>query len=599
MAELDSLWLSPLSNVAGVVGGLILLYVGAMRFLPPVQAFFIMRPLSWRRARKEGLDKTTWRHLKTAATEHIRGRNTRPGDVLGDLLRLYEGTARPTPWTEWRTSLEKTIERATAPDAALIATRFVVPEQVTRLDDLLNGVAKLLARFDRVAPVPRAVASRPPRSGGNVASSSFASALSGAAVLVDAGASRSGAADSVLVWADTTFRDREVGRQERKTYDDATDGLDFDESSRLGDYNGRLIELIAVTLAANSSEGEVSFVLETTETSYQATEPPGDMAAKGLSPTSQDAALPVFRREESGSPRPSHSLRRNETSLGRQRTCPVTSYVSLMTRSTPVDGVDVLGLPPSATGPVDMVVLCRRSAATRNGAGTLSATAGGVIELDQHDIRLDTDALGAPDVTGSAVREMTEELGISPGEVALVPVATFVSTIDGLGSTSSGRGTGQLVASVLHIGTTSLGLAGLLRARQHASATRGAFEVDSLEAVAMIPGESGLAQFVATVRQHAHRLDQHGLLTCFYAALRFYPSGVIEAFTKAFDTPWWSIPWTGEGHSGKLRVVRDVRQILPDDATLIENANRLWAPHWDALLLYLGRDGKLATPSST
>lgn len=47
MSELDSLWLSPLSNVAGVAGGLILLYVGVMRFIPPVQAFLIMRPLAW------------------------------------------------------------------------------------------------------------------------------------------------------------------------------------------------------------------------------------------------------------------------------------------------------------------------------------------------------------------------------------------------------------------------------------------------------------------------------------------------------------------------------------------------------------------------
>lgn len=521
--------------------------------------------------------------------------------MLGDLLRLYEGASRPTPWTEWRTSLEKCIERATAPDVAFIATRFVVPEQVKRLDDLLNGIAELLARFDRVAPVPRALASRPPRSGGDVSSAAFATALSGAAVLVDAGASRSGAADSVLVWADTTFRDREVGPHERSTYDDTTDGVDFPESSRLGDYNGRLIELNAVTLAANSSEGEGSFVLETTETSYQATEPPGDIAAKGLSPTSQDAGLPVFRREASDSPEPSHSLRRSETSLGHQRTCPVTSYVSLMTRSTPVDGVDVLGLPTSVTGavasgPVDMVVLCRRSAATRNGAGTLSATAGGVIELDQQDIRLDTDALGAPDVTGSALREMTEELGIPPGEVALVPVAAFVSTIDGQGSTSSGRGTGQVVASVLHIGTTSLGLTGLLQARHHASATRGAFEVDNLEAIAMLPGEEGLSLFVATIREHACRLDQHGLLTCFYAALRIYPSGVIDAFKEAFEVPWWSIPWAGEEQSGRLRVVRDVRQIMPDDAKLIEAAHRRWAPQWDDLLLYLGRDGKPDTP---
>lgn len=492
----------------------------------------------------------------------------------------------------WRGALEECIAGATAPDAALIAARFVVPEQVKRLDDLLNGMATLLARFDRVAPVPHSAASRPPRGGGEISSSSFATALSGAAVLVDAGASRSGAADSVLVWADTTFRDQEFTLQERKRYSDAEGGLTFDDSMRLGDYNGRLIELNAVTLASNSNEGEVSFVLETTETSYRATEPPGGLAAKGLSPLSPDGALPVFRREASG------SRRRSMDALGAQRVCPITSYVSLMTRSTPVDGVDVLGLPPSATGPVDMVVLCRRSAVTRNGAGTLSATAGGVIELDQREIRLDTDALGAPDVTGSALREMAEELGIPRGEVALVPVATFVSTINGRRRTPSSRGTGQLVASVLHIGTTSLGLAGLLEARHHASATRGAFEVDSLEALAMLPGESGLSRFAATVREHAHRLDQHGVLTCFYAALRFYPAGVLDAFAEVFEVPWWSIPWVGEEGSARLRVVRDAREVVPDDAELIEAANPRWMPQWDQLTLSLGRHGESAAPSA-
>jgi 8-oxo-dGTP pyrophosphatase MutT (NUDIX family) len=561
------------------------LYVGVVRFLPPVQAYLVLRPLSWRRARRAGLDRSTWRHLRGAARAHITGHTARPGDVLGDLLRHRETPDRPTPWTSWRSSLETCLARATAPDSALIAARFVVPEQVERLDELLSGMAELLARFDRVAPVPRATALMSPRGGGEVASSTFATALSGAAVLVDAGSSRGGAADSVLVWADTTFRDDETGWRERRTYADATRGLVFDENSRLGDYNGRLIELNAVTLAANSSEGEVCFVLETTETSYQATEPPRRLAAKRLSPTSQDAALPVFRSEGSA------SYRRQAELQDGQRTCPVTSYVSLMTRSMPVEGIEVHGLPSQPTGPVDMVVLCRRSTATRHGTGTLSATAGGVVELDQRDVHLDTDALGAPDVTGSALREMTEELGIPREEVSVVPVAAFVATLDGRRGTAPGRGSGQLVASVLHIGTTPLGLAGLLRARHDASATRGAFEVDSLEAFAMSPGPSGLAAFAAAVREHADRLDQHGLLSCFYAALRYYASGVVEAFSDTFEVPWWSIPWTGEEQDGRLRVVRDVRRIMPDDRILIEFAARQWIPQWEDLPRRLGDEG--------
>lgn len=570
-------WASILSNATGVVGGLILIYVGMMRFIPPVQAYLILRPLSWRRARGTRIDKTTRRHLRKAAKTHIKVRATRPGNVLGDLIRLNEDSDRPTPWDEWRKDLTDFMAKATAPDVALIAARLIVPEQVHRLEDLLDGIQELLGRIDRVVPVPSDTALRPPPGGGEASSAAFASALSGAAVLVDAGGSRSRTADSVMVWADTSFRDNNRALMERKTYSGEHAELIFDETGRLGDYNGRLVELNAVSLAANSNEGEVSFVLETTETSYRATEPPGDLAAKGLFPSALDTRLPVFRRGEKA------IYRRNSAALDDQRTCPITSYVSLMTRSMAVPGINVLGLPKNHEGPSEMLVLCRRSASTRNGPGTLSATAGGVIELDQGETRLDTDELGAPDVTGSALREMTEELGIPAGAITLAPVSAFVATVDGYRSTTQNRGSGQVVACVLHLGTTAIGLEGLLDARQDASASRGAFEVDSLEAMAMLPGQDGLREFVRTVRQHAGRLDQHGLLSCFYAALRFYASGVIEAFTREFDEPWWAIPWDGEQDLERLRVVRDVREITPDDAALIESSCKQWSQHWSGL----------------
>lgn len=349
-----------------------------------------------------------------------------------------------------------------------------------------------------------------------------------------------------------------------------------------------------MTLAANSSDGEVSFVLETAETSYRATEPPSRLAAKGLTPAAYDESLPVFRvaTVQGGRDGDTHATyRRLRTGTPqRPRTVPVTSYVSLMLRSRPVPDVEVHGLEAATRAPVDMLVLCRRSAATRNGSGTLSATAGGVIELDQKAVRLDTDDLGAPDVTGAALREMTEELGIPPDEVTAVPAAVFVATLEGPRSRRPGRGSGQVVASALHLGSTAMNLSGLLAARQNASATRGAFEVDSLEAFAMLPGKDGLNAFVTAVRAAADRLDQHGLLSCFYAALRFYPSGIVEAFTEAFEVPWWAIPWTGEEQDGRFRLVRDVRQVMPDDAERIERAVAGWRSSWDALPQRLDRE---------
>lgn len=579
--EQADLLLSPIANLAGAIGGIVLLYVGLMRFSPRFRSRMVLWPISRRRARRAGVDEPTQEHLRAVAARHVRGETTRPGDLLGDLLRVGRDPASTQPWSEWSRELATLVEEATRPDRATVAARLLVPEQVKRLDDLLTGLGELLSRFDRVTQVSLEAALRPPAPGA-AASAHFASALSGAAVLVDAGGARSRTADSVIVWADTSFRDDRTLRKDQKTYGDVEGALGFDEHSRLGDYNGRLVELNAVSLASNSREGEVAFVMETTETSYRATEPPSSLAAKGLFPAATDPRLPVFSRGERA------TYRRQESAVPRERTCPVTSYVSLMTHSPPSEGVTVLGLPDGHVAPVDMLVLCRRSAATRNGAGTLSATAGGVVELDQRFVRLDSDRLGAPDITGSVLRETAEELGIPRRSITLAPVATFVATVNGYASLNPRRGAGQLVACVLHLGSTSLGLRGIVEARHHANAARGAFEVERLEAIAMLPGAEGLERFAATVRQHADRLDQHGLLSCYYAALRLYSEDVSGAFSRAFDSPWWAIPWQGETER-QLRVVRDVRSMMPDDSMDIERAVPRWSAHWAGMPGLLGQ----------
>lgn len=117
----------------------------------------------------------------------------------------------------------------------------------------------------------------------------------------------------------------------------------------------------------------MSFVLETTETCYQATEPPGQRAAKGLVPGADDPALPTFRRAE---PAQAEYLRRVEAGA-RERVCMISAYVVVITRGADGEaGVVVHGGTPGEVG--DVLVLCRRSGRTRNGWGTLSATAGGV-----------------------------------------------------------------------------------------------------------------------------------------------------------------------------------------------------------------------------
>lgn len=98
----------------------------------------------------------------------------------------------------------------------------------------------------------------------------------------------------------------------------------------------------------------------------------------------------------------------------------ISAYVVVITRGADGEaGVVVHGGTPGEVG--DVLVLCRRSGRTRNGWGTFSATAGGVVELDQTAVRLDTDDLGCPSIEEAVLRETTEELGLVRDARRVVP----------------------------------------------------------------------------------------------------------------------------------------------------------------------------------
>jgi hypothetical protein len=138
---------------------------------------------------------------------------------------------------------------------------------------------------------------------------------------------------------------------------------------------------------------------------------------------------------------------------------------------------------------------------------------------------------------------------------------------------------------VLFLGTTSVGLEALNKARFAANHQRGGFEVDKLVAFALLPGKLHAKMFACAVKSLATSLDQHGLLSCFYTALRYYgPDEAMAAFAEEFrDNPWWALPWEDEPHNSELRVCRDVRAIVPNEARQIVDANPAWAPHWSNL----------------
>jgi hypothetical protein len=123
------------------------------------------------------------------------------------------------------------------------------------------------------------------------------------------------------------------------------------------------------------------------------------------------------------------------------------------------------------------------------------------------------------------------------------------------------RRKGQLVSVVLSLASVPMSLAELQAARARADHAVGGFEVDQLIGVAMYPGKIGCGEFADTVAGLSGDLDQHGLLSCFYASVRAHGADdTIEAFGHAFkEQPWWMNPWSGE--EGFPRLCRDPQEI--------------------------------------
>lgn len=571
--ESDSLW-SIVANGGSILAAAIVVYVGLVRFSPKFRVWCLTQQYRGS-SRQSGVPQQARRTVIDGLKSAARGEPHRAGELLGDVLRCYDGQI--TPWDDIGGSLSRWLEACRRPRPTSIAVRLVASEQAAIVDSLVDDLGAIIDRFNHVNPVDTAVADREIEDLGS--SRVVVSALSGAAVLADAGAARGTTLDTVLTWHDSTYRDETIrwSRQQRRP--NADHDIHVDEHYRLGDYNGRLLELIGVTVGANRQDGSTSFIVETRETCYRATEPPSPVAAKQLTFEAHDHRLPVFRRDRGAA-----TLRRGVSAPADQqsRVCPLTAYVSLLTAAHLADGY-VIGVPSDYTEPeIDVLVLAQRSAVTRNGASTLSATAGGVLELDQDSQRLDTDELGVPDVARGALREMYEELGLDDTEVTAAPSAVWVATVAGRSTT--GQPKGQLVASVLYLGTTSLGLGGVKARRFRSNHARGAFELDELRALALPPGPSGARHFADTVRQLAPQLDQHGLMSCVYSGMRTYGDRFLPILVDAFeDTPWWAMPWSDNDREERPRVCRDVRQVLPEDAEAITAANPRWQDSWSLL----------------
>jgi 8-oxo-dGTP pyrophosphatase MutT (NUDIX family) len=299
-------------------------------------------------------------------------------------------------------------------------------------------------------------------------------------VLLDSLDSRSRIAHDVHVWHRAAYRGHPDASG--STYDEAhRHGCPASAAvQQPGDYDARVLTLDACGYVEDPAKGTLSFVLETSETCYAATE-------QGAHPWGCKH-LPLATSADVGMRFEGTAVRRRQG----DRLCLVASYVTVLTSDR-------------------QLVLCRRSSAVRSGPGVVSASAGGVCEPGDGR-RGDRDSLGWPDPILSARRELQEEIGLDVPRSSIRPAALFLAN-----STNPHRhGEGQLVATVLSIARVTESYDELTASVwTRSDLATGRYEVDDLLGLPL----SGTADDLMTaVEPLLEDLDQHGALSIVYVA---------------------------------------------------------------------------------
>jgi hypothetical protein len=536
----------------------------------------------------------------------LDGEDVLPVDILSELLASGPYHCRAeVDRGGFARDLERVTRAAATTRAQGLLARILYPDDVRTLRELAASLADHLSRFACALTVPT---SRPLGLAGSAGASDdhagaatsfaeFVTALSGAVVLGDSVDTRSRYVDDVLLWHRrshrATSRPTAAAVGGRDGYADEHDAagscsiqLPKELDRKVGDFDRRVLTFRKLEIVSSPEKGRVSFVLDTSETCYLATEQGealGEVAdavgCKHLLPL--PGADPGFALRlpggRSGAPGASRYVVERMTP-DEGPVMLITSYVSLLTN----DG---------------SVVLARRTSHVRHGQGVISATAGGVIEPDGEGRIGDVDERGMPSPLVGVLRETQEELGLSLSPGAPKPVAVFLANARNLGQVGSSEspraGRGQLVVTVLYLCRVTHDLAGLREVLLSADPSLGGFEVDDLVELGATSaaGWSLSKRLAREARERASWLDQHGLLSCLYAAAVVDgPKTAQEEFRRAFaERPWWAI---GGGRDGSMvpRVVRDPRRLVASSAPS-SAASRLeeavttgcWRQEWEAL----------------
>lgn len=576
-----------------------------------------VRPRRGRIARRRAAERA----LCQPIFDRLNGEDVLAADVVSFLLG-QPAYAAVDPWDGVARDLHYFLRAVGSPRLTPVLTRVLFPDGTLLVQQMLTDIAAHLRRFGDAQLVPvdrfacqaapliseRSVETTPSRNEPSLGAGSFAqfaTALSGAVVLIDSVEMRSRYADDVLVWHRRMYRgltnpiddisskstgDRPPVPRWESTGSPAVESSDgyrvahrsdgqcacgTDASQRMvGDFDRRVLTLRSVSLGESSEQGRVSFVLETSETCYAATEQ-GDMllpadapswrrvGCKHLSPAAGVAGSKQLHVPEEGPYKVSVLLPDQGPVML------LTTYVSLIT----CDGE---------------LVLTRRSGQVRHGADVISATAGGILEPDGHGQDGDVDAFGMPNPLSAAIRETMEEIGVDLTSHPVRPVCVFLA--NSRNQSGSRRGRGQLVAVVLFLATVPDTAEELGKRLQFADPSLGRFEVDHFEVVGRSApcstsrNESFSESAARFARARAASLDQHGLLSCLYtSAVLDGAEKARAAFESAFnDQPWWSIGGTSSDSDSTVipRVVRDPRALLSVGGGLIPTPLELVVPSW-------------------
>jgi len=575
--------------------------------------------------------------------------------------------------------------QALEPSSENLLTRYFLRDEWLEHRAWLEKFVRYLDQFEGL----REVKPKPYAKGGRILFSDAVTAMSGALVLTDATTSNSGTVEEVAVWHTgewhgQTYEDRwgrwDASRRRRAAWlppfhrralfdpDGVVDSL--------GAYNGRVPTLLSAEIRQRPSSDGATLVLTIGETDYLSTEPPStDGAHKGRSATDQGATddrvpddVPAgngltlaFREAASKS---KASKRREPESPEKPE--PAVRHCKKLFPSDqdPADpGIERQGLGarllnPPGTGhhggrgillngkiclvsrpepDLQYLVLQNRSHAPSNGGDILGPTSGGVVELEvSHDPR-DADEYGTLSVVAGIRRELREELGLSAG-YDLGVAAVFLSnsrpyrnpaTMARLDESKrlNTKDNGELVATLLAIGFTTLGPDEFADERVHGSPSKGLYEsrgclflpmgssavefaenlfhgryepetsaylppISRETGVGTAPGPAGVA--AGSAREIGLYLDQATVVGALYAGARvFGVKDTVAACTEAMGRrPWWAQPWPDAEPGYASRVIRDPDALAGSDKGVPSVIDALFdqPKPWNDLLASLRKD---------